>query len=110
MFVDRLVNAIGMGKATDAFVDKSGVMQTAFGDYLGGDRSLAKDLKDVLSRPALGSGDLANLTVAGLLGKLAAAGGNEEVTRKLGALLEHAKQLGIADAPLAGKGDGGGSE
>jgi hypothetical protein len=110
MFVDRLVNAIGMGKATDAFVDKSGVMQTAFGDYLGGDRSLAKDLKDVLSRPALGSGDLANLTVAGLLGKLAAAGGNEEVTRKLGALLEHAKQLGIADARLAGKGDGGGSE
>lgn len=102
MFVDRLVSAIGMGKATDAFVDKSGTMQTAFGDYLGGDRSLAKDLKDVLSRPALGSGDVANLTVAGLLAKLVAAGGSEEVTSKLSSLLEHAKQLGIADAPLGG--------
>jgi hypothetical protein len=110
VFVDRLVNAVGMGKATDALVDKSATLRTAFGDYLEGSRSLPQDLKDVLSRPALASSDLANLTVAGLLGKLIAARGAGEGTEKLRALLDHARELGIADAPVVGKGDGGVAE
>lgn len=99
VFFDRLVGAIGMGKATDAFVDKSKTSRIALKDYLAGDSSFAADLKDVLERPALGASDLANLSLSGFLhGMIGRADGEkEQVLRKL---LDTARDLGIDDERL----------
>jgi hypothetical protein len=105
VFFDRLVSAIGTGKAADALIGKSETLRTTLGDYLDGTRSLPQDVKDVLTRPALGAGDLAHLTIAGLLTQLIASGGDGEVNRKLGTLLERAQELGIADSPVGPRPD-----
>ncbi|MEM7353945.1 MAG: flotillin family protein [Acidobacteriota bacterium] len=96
VFFDRLVQAVGMGKAVDGFVDKSATSRTLMKDYLSGDSSFAADLKDVLTRPALSSGDIQSLTVSTLLGRLASQAQGERQT-KLGQLQEVAEKLGIND-------------
>ena len=93
-FFDRFVNAISLGKSIDAVVQKSDTVQAVAADYVTGGRSFATDLKDVLSRPAVGSDDLKNLSIAALLGKLAGNAEGEEKTKLLG-LVEAAKQLGV---------------
>ncbi len=99
VFFDRLVQAVGMGKATDGFVDKSEVAQKLFGDYLSGEKSLPADLKDVLSRPALSSGNVRDLTLAAVLGRWARTADGEQ-KEKLGELLETAERLGLKDVGL----------
>lgn len=93
-FFDRMVNAISMGKSIDGFVGRSESLQTVLKPYLSGEGDLAADLKDVLSRPALGSGDIQNLTIsaviASLMGRADAQG-----KLKLQKLLETARSLGI---------------
>ncbi|RMH19018.1 MAG: flotillin family protein [Acidobacteria bacterium] len=100
VFFDRLVNAMSAGKAVDGFVNKSAATRTVLRDYLSGEASLAKDLKEVLSHPALDSDDVKNLTVAGLLGKLI-GGGNEATKEKLGKLLAAVNELGLGDVKVA---------
>ncbi|MBA3846501.1 MAG: hypothetical protein H0X45_07645, partial [Planctomycetes bacterium] len=68
-FFDRFVKAVSQGRGIDAMVDNSEVLKTLGSDYLDGSRSLPADLKEALS--GLGSGDLANLSVANLLNRLA---------------------------------------
>ncbi len=99
VFFDRLVGAIGMGKAVDGFVDKSETSQKLLGDYLSGEKSFVADLKDVLSRPALSSGDVQNLTVSALLGRVM-AGTSGEAQNKIGQLLEVAERLGLDDVKI----------
>jgi len=69
-FLDKVVGAVSMGKAVDGFVERSATTQKLLGDYLEGDASLTDDLKDILSRPALSSGDVQNLTLAALLARV----------------------------------------
>ncbi|MCP4738365.1 MAG: flotillin family protein, partial [Bosea sp.] len=90
---------IGMGKAVDGFVDKSETSQKLLGDYLSGEKSFVADLKDVLSRPALSSGDVQNLTVSALLGRVM-AGTSGEAQNKIGQLLEVAERLGLDDVKI----------
>lgn len=99
VFFDRLVSAVGMGKAVDGFVDKSETSQKLLGDYLNGEKSFAGDLKDVLSRPALSSGDVQNLTVAAMLARVM-AGSSGEHQEKLAKLLEAAEGLGLDKVEL----------
>jgi uncharacterized membrane protein YqiK len=87
IFFDRLVDAMSAGKAIDGFVNKSDSAQKLLGDYLEGRSSLPGDIKEALS--GLSSGDLQNLSVATLLGKLATSSGSEKA-----ALGELAKQIG----------------
>ena len=94
VFFDRLVQAVGMGKAVDGFVDKSETSQALMKDYLGGRSSFAADLKDVLTRPALSSGDIQNLTVSTLLGRLVGQADGDRQT-KLTKLKEVAEKLGV---------------
>ncbi len=63
-----------MGKAVDGFVGRSETTQTLLKDYLSGDASLVEDLKEILSRPALSAQDVQSLTLAAILGRLAAKG------------------------------------
>ncbi|MCP5017611.1 MAG: flotillin family protein, partial [Ketobacter sp.] len=56
IFFDRLIGAVGMGKAVDGFIDKSDATQKLLGDYLSGDSSFTGDLKGVLTQPNLSSG------------------------------------------------------
>lgn len=99
IFFDRLVGAISAGRATDAFVERSGTTRTLMKEYLDGDGNFAADLKDVLERPALGSGDLSNLSLAAFLhGMIGNASGKKQ--QLLSQLLEAARQLGIDDEAL----------
>lgn len=93
-FFDRFVNAVSFGKSVDAVVNRSTTVATLADDYLKGERSFAEDLKDVLSRPSVGPGDLKDLSIAALLGRLAAESQGEDKNKLMG-LLEAAKKLGV---------------
>ncbi|MEM9554176.1 MAG: flotillin family protein [Acidobacteriota bacterium] len=84
VFLDRLVGAVSWNKATEAF------MQGA-----GGER-LMSDLKDILERPAFGSKDVANLSLAAVLhGLMRDSDGSTR--ERLGQLLDQAQRLQLAD-------------
>jgi len=70
IFFDRIINATSMAKSVDGFVRNSDTGQTVLKDYLNGDASLAQDIKDILSNPALSSQDLSNLSLSAFLAKL----------------------------------------
>ena len=109
VFFNRLVNAVGMGKTVDAFVNKSGVNQRLLKDYLSGKSSFTEDLKEVLSRPALSSGDLRNLTLASLLQGLGdRATGDRQV--KMEELKEIAERMGLDQLRVGDLVPGGGEE
>ena len=93
-FFDRFVNAVSMGKSLDALVASSSTVTAVADDYVNGDRSLAGDIKDVLSRPAISAGDIKDLSIAGLLASLASKADGAEKQKLLG-LIEAAKGLGL---------------
>jgi len=92
-FFDRFVNAVSFGKSLDAAVDRSSTVQAVADEYLRQGRSLADDLKAVLSRPTLAE-DLKDLSIAGLLSRLASEASGEDQA-KLAGLVEAAKKLGL---------------
>ncbi len=96
VFFDKIVNAISMGKAVDGFVGRSERTQHLFREYLEGDSSLPEDLKQVLTRPAVSTGNLKDLTLVGLLSSLGSKLDGEGKA-KLKRLLEKAAELGIED-------------
>ncbi len=96
-FFDRIVGAVGRGKAVDGFMRGSDTAQTVLGDYTEGRRSLPEDVKDILSDPAVSTGDLSNLTLSALFLKLM-QGADGDTREKLSKLAEHAKDLGLTDA------------
>lgn len=99
-FFDRLVGAVGMGKAIDGFLSRSETSQKLLGDYLTGEASLTEDLKDVLTRPAVSSSDLRNFTLAAFLGQLATkSDGDRQV--KLEQLMEVVERMGLDDVKLS---------
>jgi len=91
-FFDRFVKAVSLGQSLDAVVDESDTVQTAFKGYLNGSSDLGVDLKDVLTGTS--AEDLRDLSLAGVLGKLA-AGGDDETKAKVNKLLAQAKKLGL---------------
>ncbi|MGW5050994.1 SPFH domain-containing protein [Actinokineospora sp. NPDC004072] len=97
LFFDRLVGAVGMGKAVDGFMDHSDTARTLAGPWLNGEASFTDDLKGMLG--AFSSDDLKNLSVSALLLKMINSGGGD--AGKLQELLGHAQRLGVADAPVA---------
>ncbi|MEU5884173.1 flotillin family protein [Spirillospora sp. NPDC047279] len=96
VFFDRLVGSIALGKGVDAFVEGSDVARSLAGPWLDGSASFTDDMTRVLG--SLGADGVRDLTVSALLLRLIKAGGPE--TGKLTELLESARRLGVADAPL----------
>ncbi len=93
-FFDRFVHAVSLGHALDGAVESSDTAQKLMGGYLDGSQSFTADLKDVLSRPALDSADIRNLSVSALLADLLGKAGDGDRT-KLAALVAKAKELGL---------------
>ncbi len=94
VFFDRIAGAISMGKSVDGFVGRSATMSAVFGDYANGKRDLVDDIKEVLTRTQLSSGDLQNMSVAAFLAMLM-AGSNGDEKERIGKLIESAKTLGV---------------
>jgi len=91
-FFDRFVKAVGAGQAIDGFMNNSEVGRGVLGGYASGERQLSDDIKGIVG--GLGSSDLKDLSLAGLLAKLAA--GSDDATRaRLMALTAEAKKLGL---------------
>ncbi|MEE1938015.1 flotillin family protein [Streptomyces sp. TRM 70361] len=98
VFFDKLVGSITAGKSVDGFVNHSGTVQAMAGPWLDGEKStFTADLTSLAA--GLGAGGLRDATLAGLLAKLAAAGGPE--APKLSALLAAVRDSGAADLPLS---------
>lgn len=99
LVVDRVLNAVSMGKAVDGVVSRSDAAQTLLRDYIQGDASLSQDLKEILSRPAISAQDVQSLTLAAVLSKLMSKG-NGQHKDGLNKLLEKAKELGLDQAQV----------
>ncbi|HWM92005.1 MAG TPA: flotillin family protein [Thermoanaerobaculia bacterium] len=99
MVVDRILNAVSMGKAVDGFVDRSQSARTLLRDYLEGDASLTEDLKEILSRPSLSAQDVQSLTLAAVLGRLMTRS-NGDQENGLNKLLDKARELGLDEVQV----------
>lgn len=107
VFFDRLVSSISLGKGLDGFIQHSDTARTLAGPWLDGSASFTDDLAKMLG--SVSTADVRNLTVSALLTKLMASGtGAGPQSALLGELLDKAKQLGLADMPLAELSGGGG--
>ncbi|MFC9972071.1 SPFH domain-containing protein [Spirillospora sp. NPDC127200] len=96
MFFDRLVGAVSMGKSVDRFVESSQVAQSVAGPWLDGTGSFTDDLGRLLG--SLDTAGVRDLTLSALLLRLINNGGPE--SGRLQELLDDARRLGVADAPL----------
>jgi len=98
-FFQKLVHAIGNGKAVDHMVNGSEVLSEIKDSFLAGDPDQARSqLKAFAGRFGVTSNDLKNLTISALILKLMAKadGGTKSM---LGNLLENVKRLGLQDEP-----------
>lgn len=86
-YFDRFVGALAVGKGIDGVVNKSKTLQVAFKDQLAGERDVVPDLQALLGALGGSSGELQNLTVAGLLTKVMREG-NESQKAALQTLLQ----------------------
>lgn len=95
--LDRIFGAISMSKSMDRFMNHSDAAKAMLGDYMNGERSLARDLKDILSNPSMSSEDLKNLSVSTLLASLIKKSGGSDQAK----LMELARNLGVEALPPA---------
>lgn len=93
MFLDRVVGAVSMGKSVDSFLRSDGGRRL-FKDYLDGTASFTDDLKSVLSRPALSTDKVRDLTLAAFLGKALASAEGEDKS-KLDRISQLVQRLGL---------------
>lgn len=77
-YFERFVNALGFGKSIDAAMGKSQTLQTVFKDNLNGSRDSVNDLKELLAGFGGASNEIANLSVAALLGQVVKNGNDEQ--------------------------------
>ncbi|MQY05103.1 flotillin family protein [Actinomadura macrotermitis] len=96
VFFDRLVGSMTLGKSVDGFVQNSEVAKSLAGPWLDGSASFTDDVSRLLG--SLDTSGVRDLTLSALLLRLIKSGGPE--TGKLRELLDTAKRLGVADAPL----------
>jgi uncharacterized membrane protein YqiK len=97
VFFDRLMGSITMGKSVDGFVQHSDVAQALAKPWLNGDSSFVDDMSRLLGK--LNTADVQNLTLSAFLLQQMKAGGAD--ADKLRDLLEAARRMGLADAPVA---------
>ena len=104
--VDKIYQAASLGKSFDAFARGGKVSNGLVNGYTNGERSLASDIKDVLSN--VKSEDIRNLSLAKLLSNLSdGSSGAEKV--KLKKVLETVTNMGLSDVKVTGSESGGGN-
>ncbi|MEU8345461.1 Uncharacterized membrane protein YqiK, contains Band7/PHB/SPFH domain [Actinomadura meyerae] len=97
VFFDRLVGSIALGKSVDGFVQNSDVAQSLAGPWLDGTSSFTDDVARMLG--SIDTAGVRDLTLSALLLRLIKSGGPEAA--RLQDLLDTARRLGVADAPLS---------
>lgn len=96
-FFDSLVNSITAGKQVDRLVSNSDVLGTVKDTFFNGDPEYFKSqLKDFVDMFGVGSDDVKNLTIAGLIGSMMAKTDDAGVMSQLQGLLNNATQLGLS--------------
>jgi uncharacterized membrane protein YqiK len=97
--IDKIYQAASFGKSLDAFSRGGDVSKGLVNGYANGSRSLAGDIKDVLSN--VKSEDIRNLSLAKLLSKMSEdSSGAERV--KLKKVLDAVNTMGLSDVVLKG--------
>lgn len=96
VFFDRLVGSIALGKGVDGFVQNSEVARSVAGPWLDGSGSFTDDVAKVLG--SVDTGGVRDLTLSALLLRLIKSGGPDAAGFQ--DLLDTARRLGVADAPL----------
>jgi uncharacterized membrane protein YqiK len=94
-FFDQFIRAVSLGQALDGVVHNSDSAKQLLGGYLNGEKSLTDDIKDVLSRPALDSEGIKNLSVSAALTSLM-ANLTDGDKGKVQSLLSKAKEMGLS--------------
>ncbi|GAA2375406.1 SPFH domain-containing protein [Dactylosporangium salmoneum] len=97
VFFDKLLGSISLGKSIDGFVQHSDVVQAVGASYLNGHGDLAGDLGRLLG--SMSTADVSNLTLSAFLVQQIQRGGPDR--DKLRELLDAARELGIAERPVA---------
>ena len=69
-YFERFVKALALGKGIDGVIAKSQTLQAGLKDHLSGERDMVGDIKDLVGALGSSSGELQNLTVAGLFAKV----------------------------------------
>lgn len=93
-FLDKFFKAVSLGHALDGAVGNSQLLGQMADEYTSGEASLREDLKEVLSRPALTTEALKNLSVVAALNHvMKAADGTKRMA--LERLLAQAQDLGL---------------
>ncbi len=101
-FFEKIVRAVGNGKAVDRLVDNSATLTDIKTTFFNGDPEHFKtQLRAWIDAYGLRSEDLKNLSIAALLGKLAAASEGHAEHSTIASALNLAKSLGFADKPAA---------
>ncbi len=101
-FFEKIVRAVGNGKSVDRLVDNSATLTDIKNTFFNGDPEHFKtQLRAWIDAYGLRTEDLKNLSIAALLGKLAAASEGHAEHPTIASALTLAKSLGFADKPAA---------
>lgn len=101
-FFEKIVRAVGNGKAVDRLVDNSATLTDIKTTFFNGDPEHFKtQVRSWIDAFGIRTEDIKNLSLAALLGKLVAASAGDERNSAIAAALTMAKSLGLADTPAA---------
>ncbi len=101
-FLDKVVRAVGTGKAVDRLVDSSRTVSDVKNTFFNGDPAhFRAQVRQWIEDFGIPTADLRNLSVAALVGRLLAATGDQSIREKLQAGLDLARRHGLADSPAA---------
>ena len=93
-FLKTFFRSISLAKSLDGFVDNSEQAKAFVGDEAGG---ILQRLKDLVSEEGLNPEDIKNLTISGLLGRLALKSDNPDVREEAEGLKGVVKKMGLED-------------
>jgi flotillin len=101
-FFEKVVRAVGTGKAVDRMVQNSATLTDIKDTFFNGDPEFFKgQFRKWIADFGISSEDVKNLTVAALLGKLIASTDDTSVQGMMKAALNAVRERGLADAPAA---------
>ena len=93
-FFQRFVHAVSLGSALDGAIGQSETAQKLFSGYLDGSQSFTHDVKSVLSKPAIDSEAMKNLSITAVLSQMLSKMEDGQRT-KMQNLIVKAKELGL---------------
>ena len=77
-YFDSFVKALSVGKGIDGAISKSQTLQVAFKDQIEGKRDVVNDLSQLLGAAGQSAGELQNLSVSALIGKVMSEGSDSQ--------------------------------